>query len=184
MFSYLKGKVTNIYKDSIDLEVSGVGYKINTPNPYAFNLDDEVLIYTYLYVKDEVFTLYGFSDKEEKELFLKLISVSGIGPKSATAILATGSVNVITQAINRGDAKYLCKFPGIGTKSAQQIILDLKGKVISKGYTGNYLSLEDTHDALLSLGYNEKDIQKILPKLDSKKSVNELIRDALKLLTS
>ena len=89
--------------------------------------------------------MYGFSDKEEKELFLKLISVSGIGPKSATAILATGSVNVIAQAINRGDAKYLCKFPGIGTKSAQQIILDLKGKVISKGYTGNYLSLEDTH---------------------------------------
>lgn len=183
MFSYINGKVTNINKDSIDLEVGGVGYLVNTPSPYSFSLDEYVKVYTFLYVKDEVFTLYGFKTKEEKELFLKLISVSGIGPKSANAILATGSVNTIAQAINRGDVKYLCKFPGIGSKSAQQIILDLKGKVTSAGFSGNYLVLEDVHEALLALGYSDKDILKILPTLDSKKSVNELIREALQLLT-
>ena len=90
---------------------------------------------------------------------------------------------MIAQAINKGDAKYLTKFPGIGMKSAQQIILDLKGKLVVTEYSGNYLVLDEVHDALLALGYNEKDIQKVLPKLDSTKSTNQLIVDALGIMT-
>ena len=183
MFSYLIGKVDTIMKDSIELEVNNQGYKIFTPNPYAFKLGEELKVYTHLHIKDEVLTLYGFREKEEKELFLKLISVSGIGPKSANAILATGSVSMIAQAINKGDAKYLTKFPGIGMKSAQQIILDLKGKLVVNEYSGNYLVLDEVHDALLALGYSDKDINKVLPQLDSSKSTNQLLVDALAIIT-
>ena len=179
MFEYLNGKIVEIKKDSIVLDVNNIGYKIVTPTPYSFKLDEECKVYTHLYIKDEVLTLYGFKENEEKQLFLKLISVSGIGPKSANAILATGSVNNIAQAINKGDAKYLCKFPGIGTKSAQQIVLDLKGKIEVNEYHGNYLVLDEVHEALLALGYSDKDINKVLPTLDTNKSTNELIRISL-----
>ena len=179
MFEYLYGKVVEIRKDSIILDCHDIGYKIVTPTPYSFKIDDELRVYLYLHIKDEVLTLYGFKEVEEKNLFLKLISVSGIGPKSTIAILATGSVNNIAQAINKGDAKYLCKFPGIGNKSAQQIILDLKGKIEVTQYHGNYLVLDEVHEALSALGYSDKDINKVLPTLDTSKSTNELIRIAL-----
>ena len=142
-------------------------------------LDEQFVVYTHLHVKEDNLTLFGFLDKEEKKLFESLISVNGIGPKSAMAILATGSVSNIAQAINSGDYKYLCKFPGIGSKSAQQIVLDLKGKVDIKSYSGNYLVLDEVHDALSVLGYSDKDINKVLPTLDTSKSTSELIRIAL-----
>ncbi len=184
MYDYLKGKVTQIMKDSIDFEVNNIGYQVFTPSPYSFKIDEELTLYTYMHIKEDNLTLFGFKEKSEKELFLKLISVSGIGPKSAIAILATGSVSMISQAITKGDAKYLTKFPGIGMKSAQQIILDLKGKLVITEYSGNYLVLDEVHDALQALGYSDKDINKVLPKLDSTKSTNDLIRDALKLITN
>ena len=179
MFDYLYGKIVEIKKDSVVLDVNNVGYKIVTPTPYSFKLDEELKVYLHLYIKEDNLTLYGFKENEERNLFLKLISVSGIGPKSAIAILATGSVNNIAQAINKGDAKYLCKFPGIGNKSAQQIVLDLKGKIEVAQYHGNYLVLDEVHDALSALGYSDKDINKVLPTLDTSKSTNELIRISL-----
>jgi len=172
-------------KDSIELEVNSMGYKVLSPNPYSYHLGENLKVYTYLYINDneKVLTLYGFREEEERNLFLKLISVSGIGPKSANAMLATGSVNMIAQAINKGDSKYLTKFPGIGSKSAQQIILDLKGKISIKSYSGNYIILDEVHDALQALGYNDKDINKVLPNLDTTKGTNQLIKDALAILT-
>lgn len=182
MLNYIKGKVTGINKDSIILESNNIGYKIYNPNPYSFKNDEQLQIFTYLYLKNEVLTLYGFRTQEELSLFLQLISVSGIGPKSALAMLGTGSVDLIVQAIHKGDSKYLCKFPGIGSKSAQQIILDLKGKISIETTSSNYQVIEDVHDALLVLGYKESDIRKVLPKLDSTKETSELIKDALKLI--
>jgi len=179
MYDYLIGTVSEIQKDSVVIEVNNVGYKVYSPNPYSFVLDDKVKVYTYLHIKDEILTLYGFLSIEEKTLFMNLISVSGIGPKSAIAMLATGSVQNIAQAINKGDAKYLCKFPGIGMKSAQQIVLDLKGKVEVKSGHGNYLVLDEVRDALQILGYSDKDINKVLPTLDSTKQTSELVREAL-----
>lgn len=182
MLNYIIGEVVSVQKDSIVLESNNIGFKISTPNPYSYKVNEKCKVFVYMYVKEEVFTLFGFKDEEEKNLFLKLISVTGIGPKSATAILATGSVSNIVQAINKGDSKYLCKFPGIGQKSAQQIVLDLKGKVTSEKYHGNYIVLDEVHDALQVLGYNDKDINKVLPLLDTTKDVNALVKDALALI--
>jgi len=184
MFDYINGKVVEIQKDSIVLECNNIGYKITSPNPYSFKLNENAKVFTHLYIKDEVLTLFGFIEQEEKNLFLKLISVSGIGPKSAIAILATGNVSNIVQAINKGDSKYLTKFPGIGSKSAQQIILDLKGKVESKQYSGNYIVLDEVHEALTVLGYKDSDINKVLPTLDTTKKTSELISEALRKILS
>ncbi len=149
-------------------------------NPYNFKLNKEYKIYTYQYVREDILDLYGFISEDEKELFLKLISVSGIGPKSALSILASGSVNEIVSAIeNRNDA-YLRKFPGIGTKASQQIILDLRGKL---SFTDTMVApnskLEDVEGALLALGYNKKEISKVLAKLDVSLDEGVLVKLAL-----
>lgn len=182
MYSYMQGIVTEIKATHITLEVSGIGYHVLTPNPYVFSLSQEVRVYIYQRVNEDGMFLYGFKSSDEKELFLKLISVNGIGPKSAIAILASGSVSSITQAIESANAKYLQKFPGIGPKASQQIILDLQGKIdFSESMVMND-SLMEVEEALSALGYNAKEIKKVLSKLDATKNTNELIKDALKLM--
>lgn len=182
MYSYLKGIVTEIKANYITLELNHVGYHILTPNPYAFSHNEIVTIYTYQKVSEDEISLFGFKTPEEKELFLKLISVNGIGPKSANAILAAGSVASISSAIESGNAKYLQKFPGIGPKASQQIILDLQGKIDFDNLSERSDSIADVEDALQALGYNQKEIRKVVAKLDPSKTTNELIKDALKLM--
>ncbi len=182
MYNYIKGTITEINPKHITLENNGIGYLIITPNPYNFKLHSEMMVYLYQKVSDDNISLYGFKTDTEKDLFIKLISVNGIGPKSANAILASGSVESITKAIDDGDAKYLQKFPGIGPKASQQIILDLKGKIDFEDKaikTANMLELEE---ALKALGYKAKEINKVLPKLDSEKTTNQLIKDALAMM--
>lgn len=180
MYSYIKGIVTEIKANYITCEVIGVGYQLFVPNPYYFSLQKEYCIYVYQKVADDEITLYGFESLDQKELFLKLISVNGIGPKSAKAILAAGSVQAIQQAIESGNAKYLQKFPGIGPKASQQIILDLQGKIDLGSTDLQQNGLLEVDLALQALGYNAKEINKVLPKLDASKPINELIKDALK----
>ena len=120
---------------------------------------------------------------DEKDLFLKLISVSGIGPKSALSILATGTVNEIVKAIESRNDTYLRKFPGIGAKASQQIILDLQGKLsLGEELIVKNSKLEDVEQALLALGYNKKEITKVLPKLDQTLDEGALVKQALKTL--
>ncbi len=182
MYSYIKGCITEIKKDSITIENNGIGYQVFSPNPYNYHMNEETCIYVYLYVKEDISIFYGFSTVSEKDLFLKLISVSGIGPKSAMAILATGSVDGIIAAIDIGNADYLRKFPGIGIKSSQQIILDLQGKLDFSINNPSSSSLNELEEALKSLGYKPQEIKRILPKLDPSKDVSLLIKDALKLI--
>jgi len=182
MYSYLKGTITEIKANYVSLEVNGVGFHLLTPNPYFFTLNQSATMYIYQKVAADEISLYGFGSLDEKELFLKLISVNGIGPKSANAILAAGSVDQIAGAIISGNAKYLQKFPGIGPKASQQIILDLQGKIDLTPISAFSDSLSEVDDALQALGYNAKEIKKILPKLDAKKPTNELIKDALKMM--
>ena len=111
-----------------------------------------------------------------------MISVNGIGPKSAIAILASGSVISITRAIEDGNAKYLQKFPGIGPKASQQIILDLKGKIVFEKQTVKTANLIEVEEALEALGYKQKEIKKVIPKLDASKETNQLIKDALAMM--
>ncbi len=185
MYGYIIGKITKITPKYVICDNHGIGYLIITPNPYSYKLNEEYKIFTYQHVREDLIELYGFMADEERELFLKLISVSGIGPKSALSILATGTVNEIVNAIeNRNDA-YLKKFPGIGAKASQQIILDLKGK-LSFDNTENDVPMDnkllDVEEALVALGYNKKEVSKILPKLDKSLEVGALVKEALKLL--
>jgi Holliday junction DNA helicase RuvA len=182
MYSYLKGTITEIKANYITLEVNLIGYHIITPNPYGFTINQQITIYCYQKVSEDEISLYGFKTPEEKELFLKLISVNGIGPKSANAILAAGTVQSITNAIETGNAKYLQKFPGIGPKASQQIVLDLQGKIDFEDLKDMTDSLQEVEQALQALGYNSKEIKKVISKLDSSKTTNELIKDALKFM--
>ena len=101
MYNYMLGKITEIESNSIVLEVSGIGYQIFTPNPYSFDFNTEYKVYLYQYIREDENSLYGFKTKEEKEMFLKLIGVKGLGPKMALPILATGSIPGIVDAIER-----------------------------------------------------------------------------------
>ena len=181
MYGYIKGIVTEIEPSYIILENNNIGYLIYAPNPYAFTLNNEYTVYTYANVREDEYSLYGFKVKEEKELFLKLISVKGLGPKMALPIIAGGGVNNIIDAIDSENVLYLKKFPKIGDKVARQIILDLKGKLAacadSKNNTNEELSM-----ALSSLGYKSADIKKAIAGVDQSLSIEMQIKEALKLL--
>ncbi len=181
MFGFIKGKVVEIDPSYIILENNDIGYIINVANPYSYKLDNDYMIYTYNHVREDEFCLYGFQSKEEKDLFLKLISVKGLGPKMALPMLATGSISGIEDAIERENILYLKKFPKIGDKVARQIILDLKGKLVKKD---NNIEIENNElkEVLLSLGYKTGDIKKIIPNIKLELSLENQIKEALKLL--
>ena len=181
MYAYIKGTVTEIEAGFIVLENAGVGYQIYTPNPYAFNENEEYIVYLYQYVREDEISLYGFKTKEEKELFLKLTSVKGLGCKMALPMLASGSINGIIDAIERENVLYLKKFPKIGDKVARQIILDLKGKLVSKEEVYNH-NFDELIEALKSLGYKTSDINKILKQINANDDIETQIKNALKLL--
>lgn len=181
MYSYIKGKVTSQTSNQIILENNNIGYEINVPNPYSFEEDKEVKVYLYEHIREDEHTLYGFKTEAEKELFLKLINVKGLGPKMALPIFATGSINGIVDAVERENILYLKKFPKIGEKVAKQIILDLKGKLTKTEDIDNS-SKEELIEVLKGLGYKEKDYKSIITKIDETKKVEEQVKDALKLL--
>ena len=170
MYSYIKGTIKEQMGSSITIECNGIGYLVNVANPYSYELDKDDLVYIYEHIREDEHTLYGFKANEEKELFLKLINVKGLGPKMALPMLATGSINGIVDAIERENILYLKKFPKIGDKVAKQIILDLKGKLnVSKVEEDN--STEDLIEVLKGLGYKEKDYKGIITRVDSSKTV-------------
>ncbi len=180
MYGYIKGTVTEIESNYIIVDNNGIGYIIFVPNPYAYQLNNEYTVYTYTQVREDEYSLYGFKEKEEKDLFMKLISVKGLGPKMALPMLATGSINGIMDAIDRENILYLKKFPKIGDKVARQIILDLKGKLTASSST--ILSNNELVDALLALGYKQADIKKVLPHVNLNNDIENQIKEALKLL--
>lgn len=183
MYGYIYGVVTAQESNYIVLENNKIGYLIYTANPYSFNLNEEYKVYIYQYVREDEISLYGFKEIEEKELFLKLINVKGLGCKMALPILATGSISGIVDAIERENILYLKKFPKIGDKVARQIILDLKGKLVSSNNNTADNNIDDELiEALTALGYKSHDIKKILPSVNKNDAIEKQIRDALKLL--
>ena len=181
MYDYLIGKVSDIESNYISLENNGIGYLIYTASPYSFEIGSECKIYLYQNVKEDEISLYGFKSKDERDLFLKLISVKGLGPKMALPILASGSINGIADAIERENILYLKKFPKIGDKVARQIILDLKGKLVSKkDVVVN--SNDELVEALKALGYKQADINKIIPQVNKDSNIEEQIKESLRLL--
>lgn len=181
MYAYIKGKVKEIDSNYIVIDNNGIGYLIYTANPYSFDIDGEYTVYLYQYVREDEISLYGFKTLEEKQLFLKLIGVKGLGCKMALPMIALGSPEGIIDAIERENVLYLKKFPKIGDKVARQIILDLKGKLISKEevQTNNF---DELSEALRGLGYKNADINKVLKQINSADEIEVQIKEALKLL--
>lgn len=182
MYNYIKGKISDIESTSIVLDNNGIGYEIYTPNPYSFEIGNEYTVYVYDYIREDEHSLYGFKKKEEKELFLKLIDVKGLGPKMALPIIAFGSINGISDAINRENILYLKKFPKIGDKLARQMILDLKGKLTVIGNVEEKNEEDELLEALKGLGYKDKDIKAILGKVNKENRLEDQIKEALRLL--
>ncbi len=202
MYEYIKGTISFIGPEYIVVENNGIGYRVLTPNPFAFTKDEQTtkIIYVHHHVREDAQQLFGFKAAEEKRLFEKLISVSGIGPKGALAVLASGTPAHVVSAIEREDEPYLIKFPGIGKKTARQMILDLKGKldnVASDSFPGLFVQEEDAFSpasgnealeeallALEALGYSAREIKRISSRLEkeSKLSTDEYIRKGLQLL--
>lgn len=199
MIAYIRGLLTEIQDDSIIVDVHGVGYEIICPNPFAFqsSLNKQLQINTYHHVREDAQILYGFKNEDEKYLFTKLISVSGIGPKGALAILAGVDIPGFVAAIEQEDDKFLTSFPGIGKKTARQIILDLKGKLTTvfsvqadldqqPQTIGEDISLafNEAEEALKALGYTDRELKTVIPTLRSEKlaDTDDIIRKALRLL--
>lgn len=192
MYEYLNGVVVDINPAYIVIDVNGVGYLVNVANPYSFKPDEKQKVYVHQAVSETENTLYGFKKYADKELFLNLLKVKGIGPKSALAILANDDHQGFIRAVNSDDVNYLKKFPKIGPKAAKQIILDLKGKVTSKEPSGPLFemptttnnTLDEAIEALAALGYSERELKKITPKLDelSNQTTDQYISAGLKLL--
>ena len=200
MYAYIKGKLTQLFPTHVVVDVNGVGYEIQTPNSYRFQkyLDKEVQIFTSLIVREDAQLLYRFINEEEKDMFLSLIKVTGIGPKSALAILATSTPNEVKQAIENENDAYLTKFPGIGKKTARQIVLDLKGKVqITEENTDTLLNVMNESNAnesmikeamlaLEALGYSKRELSKVekVLKQSNMESVDEAVKIGLQTLVS
>ena len=201
MYEYLRGVITEVTPYYIVVDVNGVGYQVYVANPFKYEEDEhaEQKVFVYQAVRDNDISLYGFKNSSEKQLFLKLLDVSGIGPKSALAILANDDNRGLINAINSDDDGYLTKFPGIGKKTAKQNILDLKGKlsdVDSDMLTGqdnldldlNASSpyLKESLEALRALGYTKTEVKRISKKLEKYdgKSTDDYLRQGLRLLMS
>ena len=193
MYEYLNGELAHILPTAIVVDVHGVGYQVVFANPYRLqdSLKKQIKVLVQQVVREDSITLYGFVSSEERELFQRLISVSGIGPKSAMSILANDDTEGFVNAVESGNVTYLTKFPGVGKKTAQQIILDLKGKfeVLPEEATKavvstNQATLEEAKEALLGLGYSAKEITKIWKSLEAAapSTTQEALKEAFKLL--
>ncbi len=181
MYNYIKGIVEGYGPNYVVIDNNGIGYMIYVSNPYVYKEKEEYKLYIYSHIREEEYTLYGFKNEQERDLFLKLINVKGVGPKIALPILA-GSVDAIYDAIERENLLYLTKFPKVGDKMARQIILDLKGKLVKNDDLFTNDGLDELMSVLESLGYKKVDIKKILPQVDASNPVEVQVKEALKLL--
>ncbi|WP_423364623.1 Holliday junction branch migration protein RuvA [Mycoplasma sp. P36-A1] len=184
MIGYLKGIIITSVKDYVVLNVNNVGYSVITPYPFEFKLNQEIELHIYTHVREDQITLFGFKTTTEKDVFLKLIQVKGVGPKVAIGILSAVDYNQLMDAIASENITFLKKMPGIGPKSANQIILDLKGKISQVNLFSNETNdLEDAIEALIALGYKEVEVNKIAKILNKEiLSTEEYIKKGLQLL--
>ena len=195
MYEYIKGILTKITSKYIVVETTGIGYLLHVANPYAYSgkMNQEVQVYLHQVVREDAHFLYGFATEEEKKLFLNLISVSGIGPVSALAIIAADDNAGLVQAIESKNITYLTKFPKIGKKTAQQMVLDLEGKInldledapaqTNAKVSEENQALEEAMEAMLALGYKATELKKIKKFFEGTTDTAEnYIKSALKML--
>ncbi|MEX2414768.1 MAG: Holliday junction branch migration protein RuvA [Paenibacillaceae bacterium] len=207
MIDYLRGQVRLCETDFIVIDVSGVGYRVFCANPYAYqqHTESEAVVYIHYHVREDAILLYGFTSREEQALFRRLLEVTGIGPRVALGVLSGGRPEMLISAIQREDITYLTRMPGIGKKTAQRIILDLKDKLVPAGtairdaypidgsttagmssLTGEVIAIQEAKDALRALSFTDTEIERIWPavkaKMNEDDSSDALIKSALQLL--
>ena len=185
MISYVRGKIINSGERQLILDVAGIGYKIavTTEAREKIRLGDDVSFWTHLAVRDDALDLYGFMEKTDCDFFELLITVSGIGPKSALGIMNVADVKTLHKAISTGDTSYLTKVSGIGKKTAEKIVRELKEKIaiLSKSGTASVREEVDEVEALKSLGYSSQEAREALARVDSTLSgTGERVKAALK----
>lgn len=202
MFEYIKGKVIDIENDRVIIENNGLGYIVymtersllELQTKLAENKSDSIKIYTHMQVREDDISLFGFANIEEKKMFIKLISVSKIGPKTAIGILSKANPVEFAVAIINNDTDHISTYPGIGKKTAARIVLELQDKlikedislkeVIKKGDTANQDILEEAKVALKVLGFKNQEIEKVVVKAAvGARDVQDIIKSALKLLS-
>jgi Holliday junction DNA helicase RuvA len=185
MISRIKGQVIEVGANRVVVDVSGIGYELLVPQPL---LDDmkigaEVELLTHHHVRENLQELYGFADGEAKNLFEHLLGVSGIGPKSALAIMSLGDQQRLRQAIANEDSGLLAAASGVGKRSAERVIVELKDKVGIAGDSVTVVAGDDATAALLALGYNSSQAARALNGLDSELSVEQKVKEALRKLS-
>ena len=206
MISFIKGKLVHIYENVIIVENNGIGYEIFVHVSVIENMPlvgSEVMIYTYMHVREDALQLFGFLDRDTLEIFKLLITVSGIGPKGAIGVLGTLSADDIRYAVMAEDAKTIAKAPGIGAKTASKVVIELKDKLKMRDVAENISSeidgqqsifddggskqaVSDAIEALVSLGYSATEATKAVRKADAGDdvTVEELLKLSLKYLYS
>jgi Holliday junction DNA helicase RuvA len=188
MIARLRGKPVASTPEGLVLDVGGVGYLVAaTPSAVRkANGAEEVVVETYLHVREDVLQLYGFAERAERELFIQLLSVNGVGPKVALAIVSGSPAEELRRAIVREDAARFTAIPGIGKKTAERIVLELKEKLAVAGIApvGEAAAELDEHvvarDALVELGYTIADAERALATTDAEASPEERVRQALR----
>ena len=198
MFAFIKGEVENLEEGIIVLENNNIGYEILVPADVVseVTIGMEVKLYTYFHVKEDAMTLYGFLSREDLNIFKKLITVNSVGPKSALAIMSTLTTSDLIMAIISGDSKAISKAPGVGSKSAQKIILELKDKFdnddilgTAAGFTTggktesvNSTVVNDAVETLVALGYGKSQALKAVSAVEVKEDyeAGDIVSLALK----
>ena len=196
MFYYLKGTAAIVSDGFTVIDIGGVGYKVYTSLNSRSKIEKgkETLLYTYTNIREDAFDIYGFTTEDELSFFEKMLSVSGVGPKAALAILSVLSPSEILTAILTNDAKSISKAQGVGVKLAQRIILELSGKIegsdllsgSAAGSSADFVTSSSSNDAvaaLMSLGYSSLDARRAVASVEPGKTVEATITEALKILS-
>jgi Holliday junction DNA helicase RuvA len=191
MIGRIKGKILEKIPPHILIDCNGVGYEIEVPMTTFYDLPEvgnEVVLLTHFLVREDAQLLFGFATDQERIIFRKLLKVNGIGAKASLSILSGMTVNELTHSIQTKDVNSLTKIPGVGKKTAERLILELKDKFSDTEFAASKnqgsSELSDIQNALLALGYNQKDILTVTKDLDENVTVNDGIKQALKLLSN
>ncbi|MBD5588398.1 Holliday junction branch migration protein RuvA [Clostridium botulinum] len=195
MYEYIKGKYIDMYKDYIVIENNNIGYKIYTSGSTMAKLPsigENIMLYTEQIVREDFIGVYGFLTKDELSMFKLLLTINGVGAKASLSLLSISNVSTLKYAIKMGDEKTITRAPGIGKKTAQRIILELKDKIeidileeddeqiINK--VADDKKVLEAVAALVTLGYSEKEANKVINSCDKNNSLEQIIKEALKYL--
>ncbi len=183
MIAFIKGKVFEKEPNAVIVDCAGIGYRLFVSYQTLSKVakEEEYFFYTHHFVKEDRNELYGFLSKKELSLFQKLIAIGGIGPKTALAILSPFDVKKVESAILEGNANFLVKIPGIGKKTAQRIILELKGQLVKEDNRKLIDIPEEVYQILLNLGYKRREIDRVLKDISKDDLAEKSVEDLLKL---